>query len=170
MAPKPFKLFKRVIGGHRSKASETSNSKHDNDQQGSPATSSTSLPTPSTGMKALPKSQKDSYPQSLAKVEHSPLEQTMYSTAQPASSPQQVTSAGSPSPTASSNQPALHGTHTSPTLPEQSRTTAVPSLWDRAYEALRKEDRQLVDNYEKLLSRELEKTSMYQQRGLSCCR
>lgn len=62
---------------------------------------------------------------------------------------------------ASSNQPALHGTHTSPTLPEQSRTTAVPSLWDRAYKALRKEDRQLVDNYEKLLSRELEKTSIY---------
>ncbi|PMD60187.1 uncharacterized protein K444DRAFT_629598 [Hyaloscypha bicolor E] len=82
----------------------------------------------------------------------------MITTSKPASSPQQVTSARSPSPTASSNQPALHGTHTSPTLPEQSRTIAVPSLWDRAYEALRKEDRQLVDNYEKLLSRELEKT------------
>ncbi|KAH7308372.1 hypothetical protein B0I35DRAFT_482952 [Stachybotrys elegans] len=32
----------------------------------------------------------------------------------------------------------------------------VPSLWNRAYEALRDEDPQLVDRYEKLLSRELE--------------
>ncbi|KAH7309927.1 hypothetical protein B0I35DRAFT_359014 [Stachybotrys elegans] len=32
----------------------------------------------------------------------------------------------------------------------------APSLWNRAYEALRDEDPQLVDRYEKLLSRELE--------------
>ncbi|KAH7309672.1 hypothetical protein B0I35DRAFT_358880 [Stachybotrys elegans] len=35
-------------------------------------------------------------------------------------------------------------------------TEDAPSLWNRAYEALRNEDPQLVDRYEKLLSRELE--------------
>jgi hypothetical protein len=101
----------------------------------------------------------------LAEVEQSPLEQTISSTAQPASSPQQVTSTGCPSPTASSNKPAVHGTHTSSTLPEQSETTAAPSLWDRAYVTLRKEDKQLVDNYEKLLSKELLEMSTFLQLG-----
>lgn len=43
-----------------------------------------------------------------------------------------------------------------PTPPLSTTTvTSEPPLWSRAYEALREEDTQLVDRYEKLLSREL---------------
>jgi hypothetical protein len=51
--------------------------------------------------------------------------------------------------------------HTIPTLPEQSRTVAQ-SLWDRAYDALGKENAQLVKKYEELLRREIEEMSVYQ--------
>jgi hypothetical protein len=164
MAPKMSWISKHLR--RRPKAYEASNSKHDNDQQGSPATSSALLPTQLTGMEALVKRQTATYSQAVAKVEHSPHEQITSSTAQPASWPQQATLIASPSPPPS-HQPVPPEVHTSLTFSGQLETTAAPSLWDRAYEDLERKDPELVKKYEELLSREL-KTSMYQT-ARSCC-
>jgi hypothetical protein len=47
-------------------------------------------------------------------------------------------------------------------LSKNGEANVALSLWDRAYAALRTEDQQLVENYEKLLSRELGKTGVHQ--------
>jgi hypothetical protein len=46
----------------------------------------------------------------------------------------------------------------------------MQSLWDRAYDALKTEDPRLVEKYEKLLSKELSKTSGYQLQSICCYR
>jgi hypothetical protein len=40
----------------------------------------------------------------------------------------------------------------------------IKSLWDRAYDTLGKDNRQLVEEYEKLLSKEAQKTGTHQLR------
>lgn len=52
-------------------------------------------------------------------------------------------------------------------LPRDGRLDTAQSLWDRAYDALGTEDPKLVENYEKVLSRELSKTSVYQLQGIN---
>jgi len=52
-------------------------------------------------------------------------------------------------------------------LPKDGRLDTAQSLWDRAYAALGTENPQLVENYEKVLSRELLKTSVYQLQGIN---
>ncbi|KAH7232414.1 hypothetical protein B0J15DRAFT_409195 [Fusarium solani] len=98
-------------------------------------------------------------PQALAKAEHLPPEPTVSSAADPSSSaPKPAPSTAGPSPTVSIRPPASLESRTSPTQLEQSGP-AVRSLWDRAYDALREKDARLVEEYEKLLSRELPKTA-----------
>lgn len=53
------------------------------------------------------------------------------------------------------------------TVPGRGRDNGRPSLWDRAYAALGTEDPKLVENYEKVLSRELSRTSVYQIQGIN---
>ncbi|KAF6834847.1 vegetative incompatibility protein het-e-1, partial [Colletotrichum plurivorum] len=60
----------------------------------------------------------------------------------------------SPMPNPSPSGPAPHNSPLSQTTPSQSEH--APSLWNRAYEALRDENAQLVAQYEELLSKELE--------------
>jgi len=47
---------------------------------------------------------------------------------------------------------------------------ALKSLWDRAYEKLKDKNEGLVEKYEKVLSRELPKTSAYQLQIVHRCR
>lgn len=47
-----------------------------------------------------------------------------------------------------------------------SREDPPISLWDLAYDALRKSDKQLVEQYEELLSRELQTIGMYPPRAV----
>ncbi|KAF6802795.1 vegetative incompatibility protein het-e-1, partial [Colletotrichum musicola] len=63
-------------------------------------------------------------------------------------------SSPSPMPDPSPSGPAPHNSPASQTTPSQSEH--APSLWNRAYEALRDENAQLVAQYEELLSKELE--------------
>lgn len=51
--------------------------------------------------------------------------------------------------------------------PKDGGLDTAQSLWDRAYAALGMEDPELVENYEKVLSRELSKTSVYQLQGVN---
>jgi hypothetical protein len=52
--------------------------------------------------------------------------------------------------------PAEHAALAAPTLNTNQGGSAVgQTLWDRAYDSLREENQQLVENYEKLLSKEL---------------
>lgn len=44
----------------------------------------------------------------------------------------------------------------------------LPSLWDRAYDALKDSDPRLVEKYEKLLSKELQKTGAYKLQRIYC--
>ncbi|KAF6789677.1 vegetative incompatibility protein het-e-1 [Colletotrichum sojae] len=60
----------------------------------------------------------------------------------------------SPMPDPSPSGPAPYNSPLSQTTPSQSEH--APSLWNRAYEALRDENAQLVAQYEELLSKELE--------------
>jgi len=53
-----------------------------------------------------------------------------------------------------------------PHLPKHCQSLIAESLWDRAYAALGTEDRGLVEEYEKLLSKELPGTGVY---GLPIC-
>jgi len=46
----------------------------------------------------------------------------------------------------------------------------LESLWDRAYEKLKDADKGLVEKYEKVLSRELPETSVYQLQIMYRCR
>lgn len=52
--------------------------------------------------------------------------------------------------------------------PKDGGLDTAQSLWDRAYAALGIDDPKLVENYEKVLSRELLKTSVYQLQGVNC--
>jgi hypothetical protein len=51
--------------------------------------------------------------------------------------------------------------------PKDGGLDTAQSLWDRAYAALAIEDPELVENYEKVLSRELSQTSVYQLQGVN---